>query len=577
MSSNPLLGNYDITGQRRLVANPLFHVLRSFVPERMKEVFLLCDFLVYNCEQAIAALKKFSEYPVTDFSFDANTSTLNKLYEELFTTTLDAKRTSIVCGFDLQLYGNSFVSLYLPFDRFLKCEGCGYQVNIRKVDYTFESTSFQFKRVCERCDANHFKIVDKPVKNPEKLRIIRWDPKSISIDYEFISGLSEYYLKIPSQTVDKVMRGDKHTLARLPLSILDTIKAQSKRTDGKTILFKFKDGELYHMKVPAPAGLNYGWGIPPIMAALNAIYYVNSLRKSNEAIAMERMVSFRVMHPDQRTTTTEPAARINLQTWVENTKRNYEKFRVDQNHVMFSPVPVGVTEVGGNGKLLLSIGELEAAETNILLAWGIPREFVYGGLNNLGGSITLRNLENQLVNHTAEIRNLNQWVANRAAKFLGWHEVKVSMTPFKLIDDVQQKGADLALFQAGAMSKRTILKVHNHDYDEELEQLKKEAVDSHKMEIEMQEQVNELNNTLQTQVNQAVGGPVPGSPEQVMADAQGILQQLTQMDEGQRRQVLAQIQSEDYVLYAVVAKMLEEQVDGDSVYADPGLPDPTAE
>jgi len=551
-------------------------VLRSFIPERIKEVFLLCDFLVYNSEQVLAALKKFSEYPVTDLTVTAKSESLTEKYKELLNGTLRMKSKNLIGGFDLMLYGNGFFSLYYPFVRYLMCEKCEHRVNITKADYTFNSKSFKFRQKCEACGHTLAKIVDKPIKVADKLSLIRWDPKDIAINYEAMSDSAEYYLRISDVLIDKVTKGDKFVLSKVPMAIFRTIQKQQLGKDGKPCLFKFKQEELYHMKMPAPAGINYGWGIPPIMAALNAVFYVNTLRKANEAIALERMLSFRIMHPGQRTSSAEPATRIRLDTWVTEMKQNYERFRVDPNHVMFSPVPVETSTVGGDGKLLMSIGELEAAETNILLALGIPREFVYGGLNNLGGSITLRNLENQLMNHSEMLLGFSQWVADRSAAYLGWAKVQVDMLPFKLIDDVQQKAADMQLFASGLLSKRTLLQMHNHDYDDEQKQQLQEAIDEHKFQEEVGERVGELQNALQAQVKQMAMGGGAGGSEQIMETAYQYFEQLMQMPYEERKSALHQLQQEDYVTYSVVTKLLDEQNDGDGKQPAPGADSTTA-
>jgi len=564
----PLPYNYDIVGQRRLISNPLFMVLRSFIPERIKEVFLLCDFLVYNSEQVLAALKKFSEYPVTDLSITAKTDSLTNKYKSLLNDTLGMKSKNLIGGFDLMLYGNGFYSLYYPFTRYLSCVKCEHRTNINKAEYSFNSKSFTFNHKCENCGHKVAALMDKPNKVPESLSVIRWDPKDIAINYEPMSDTSEYYLRVSEITIDKILKGDKHVISKIPLAIFNTIQKQQLGKDGQPVLFKFKSDELYHMKTPAPAGINYGWGIPPIMAALNAVFYVNTLRKANEAIALERMLSFRVLHPGQRTSSAEPAARIRLDTWVDNMKQNYERFRVDQNHVMFSPVPVESSSIGGDGKLLMTIGELEAAETNILLALGIPREFVYGGLNNLGGSITLRNLENQLFNHSEMLERFSQWVADRCAAFLGWAKVEVTMPPFKLIDDVQQKAADMQMYAQGLLSKHTLLQMHSHDYDDERRFLQEEAVDDHKFQQEVAEKVEEISNALQTQVKQQAGGGGMGS-DAILQQAYQYFEELSQMPYEQRKSALYQLQQQDYVTYSVVSKLMSEQTDGDGVQPAP--------
>ena len=57
---------------------------------------------------------------------------------------------------------------------------------------------------------------------------------------------------------------------------------------------------IYHMHAETLAGLPIkGWAIPPIMPNFRLAYYIQLLRRYDEAIALDFIVPFRILFPDQ--------------------------------------------------------------------------------------------------------------------------------------------------------------------------------------------------------------------------------------------------------------------------------------
>ena len=53
------------------------------------------------------------------------------------------------CNLDLNVYGNSFSSMFLPFTRFLICEKCGAPTDIKIVKFRW--VAFRFNYICSKC------------------------------------------------------------------------------------------------------------------------------------------------------------------------------------------------------------------------------------------------------------------------------------------------------------------------------------------------------------------------------------------------------------------------------------------
>lgn len=535
--------------------NPMFDFLTGFVPRRLRDMFVWMEYLYYNSAQIFAALKKFSEYPITNISYDTQSESAEARIKHLHEKQLRVRGLLIRCGLDRWIYGNSFVSVYQPMVRFLKCPDCKKMTNIEHVNYRFKFKQIAFEYTCRACKkVVNGKVIDRRVTNPARIHVIRWDPKQMDIDYNPLTGRSVYYYSVPKDIKDKVMKGNKHILNTMPMSFLQAVR------DGK--MYRFADGQIFHMKVDPPAGIDQQWGFPPLTSAIKLFFYAAVLRKANEAIALDHIVPFRILHPAQNVSSGDPITQISLSTLFENVKDGLRRWRRDPLTIMTAPVPVGMTQIGGDGRALLTLGEVKEAEDGIIAAMGIPREFIYGGLSFTGSAITLRMLENQLLTYTGELNELLQWVTDKACDILGWQKVGVELTEFKLIDDIQQKQVLMQLNQQGQLvSNTTIAEMNDLDLKQERDRRMQESLDEVRFQHEMQQKMRRLQDSLAQKVHTQAQMSQTGlsyDQQAVVAKADEFVQQLMQMEQGQRKSMLHQMQVEDFVLYSVVIQRLEE-------------------
>lgn len=530
--------------------NPMFDFLTGFAPRKLKDLFRWVEYLYYNSAHIFAALKKFAEYPVTEITINSNDEALTKNWERVLNKSLRAKKVAICTGLDLHLYGNSFVSIYHPFNRFLICNSCNARTNVQKVKYKFKLKALSFSYHCPACHAHTTgKIKDEKVADEKRINVIRWDPKLMDINYNPMTGESKYYYTIPQDLKRKIEKGDEHIVNTTPIEFLRAIK------DDK--VFEFADGQIYHMKIDPPAGIESQWGFPPLTATIKLFFYTAVLRKANEAIALEHIVPFRVLHPAPISGVADPANSINLLKWRQELETNLRKWRRDPNHIMFAPAALGVTMMGGQGRALLTLGEVKEAEDNIIAAMGIPREFLYGGLSFTGSAITLRMLENQLETYSGQLDDQLEWIIEQVAKILGWKPAEAEYTPFRLIDDAQQKQLLLNMNSMKPLiSDGTILDLVGIDINEEREKRQQEMIDETRHQMETQKKMEKLQNSVVAQATaDAANGGASGmgyNPQQVIAQAEQICGQMQQLDPGSLKSLMSQLSQEDPVMYAVV-------------------------
>lgn len=547
----------ELIGRSIQHPNPLFDFLTTFVPRKLKTLFQYCEYLYTNCPQVTAAVTKFATYPITNINYNVENQQLRTKYKRLLEESLHLKTILANVAIDRWVYGNAFVSMYFPFRRFLVCPTCGYRKNIRHTNYKFRILhgKAQWRFFCEKCNANVTADVDdQKVRLTSAIRVIRWDPKHIEIEHNAITDERQYYYTVPPELQDRIRKADKHVLNTTPLEFIETVAAKK--------LFKFAPDRIYHMRAKAPAGIDARWGLPPLVSTIKQFYYVGVLRKANESIALEHIVPFRVLHPEMPTASSDPTITISISNWVNEVKMNLKAWRKDPLHLMFSPVPVGVTQMGGQGRALMVTGEIAEAENNIIASMGIPREFIYGGLSATGGGVTLRMLENQLLNETDQLIEAGQWITDQCGKYMGWGPLTIDLEDFKLVDDVQQKSL---LMQANQMaggtllSNTTLAEMFNEDLESQRKLRLQEQLDESRFQGDLQREIQQQQQNLADMARQQANTNAPQyDQQQIWAQANQMAQQFMSIDPATRRSQLHALQMEDVVMYSVVIQALEQ-------------------
>jgi len=542
-------------------SSPYYTYHQLYAPRRLKELFRWCEYLFFNSPQIYAALRKFGEYPITDFVYETTNESLKHKHKNLLENVIRARELLIQMTLDKYVYGNGFITMYQPFIRYLKCPKCGILTNIENISYEYSYRRVQFVYTCPECGkkvvADEEYIEDRKLPVSRKINFIRWDPKLMDIDHNPITNSSVYYYRIPPDVEMRVQHGHKTLIDTLPLEILKTVRDNQQ--------FRFAPNAIFHMKVGGPAGVNPHWGLPPVISSLQLFHFTAILRKANEAIALDYLTPFRIVHPAQASGNADPVSTISLEKWKDNLKDSFRQWRRDPLHLMFAPIPVGMTQLGGNGRALLTLGEIQEAERSIIASLGIPQEFLYGGLTRSGMEATLRLIENQLETHINDLKDLLQWISDSCAKFLGWQKIKVDMTPFKLTDDFTQKQFILQLYMQGQQSGRqiisdsTVARLNGIDIDKEEDLIKQEALASVRRQQELTNEINKIQSNAAQQSQAAAQQGTTYNQQQIIAQADQIVQQLLYMDNSLRKSNLEALKVEDFVLYSVVIQRLETQ------------------
>ena len=216
----------DVTG----VANPFRTYSNLIYPRTMDEVLQWAEWLWSRHGVYTMAIKRSIRYFLNELELYGDDLALDerKAYTHQLHRDHNILYTAALIGDDLIGHGNTCSSLTLPLKRSIQCPGCGTTRALDKLepnkDYSWRS--FEFHSRCPSCDyEGNFNRIDNVDKsNQHGLRVLRWDPRDIQIDYCRLSDEREYYLKLDGQSAGKIKNGDHLTLCSVPWEFFEAVQ-----------------------------------------------------------------------------------------------------------------------------------------------------------------------------------------------------------------------------------------------------------------------------------------------------------------------------------------------------------------
>jgi hypothetical protein len=427
--------------------NPTFDLSRHYSPKSVKSLFRYCRYYFRNHEYIHNIILKLAEYPITDLIFEnLDNIDIRNNYQEILNHYLKIKQFLVDIGLDYFVYGNCLVSVNMEFKRFLKCPTCKTSIPFRKIKTIFQDYSFKGK--CSICGADQvkFSIEDSYLQGPEFFKFIRWNPESVEIDYDELTGNSRYFYSINEQTKKAINAGKIEVLERVPKIFLESLK------DNKKIELDSKN--LYHFKRPTLAEDDRGFGPPILQPLLKTLWYMQMLRRGNEAIVAEHLIPNRAVSPAAAASNLDPFTSMNLGEWASQMQENINKWKRDPNYIGIFPIPIQYQSLGGDAKLLMLTPELKFLEEGIINNFGVPTEFIKGGSTWTSSSVSLRIVENHFLGYRELLEDfLNYFALPKLQHFLKLPKVRVRFKRFKMSDDASEKEILMNLLLNGKISQ----------------------------------------------------------------------------------------------------------------------------
>jgi hypothetical protein len=446
--------------------SPWWDVAHMDLPRSVKHLFRWCRYHMLVNPLVASVTRKMSAYPITELVIDDDPDEgfdkHKRKWEDFLFRVADMNRFQLEVGLDYHGYGNCIVSILYPFHKYLQCRMCNYKERIKRLKYRgqWDFKNFKYTLRCPRC--SHFgnaKVKDEFYKSYRDIKLIRWNPTDIDIDFNPITREPEYAYKPPEKIRSKVLRKNKRYLEELPQQLIAAMKSRRP--------FILTRENIFHFKAPTPSlsANDEGWGYPPILPALKDSFYLQIMKKAQEAVMLEHLVPLDIMFPASADANANPYMMINLADWKSRIEGEIVKWRWDPNYKPILPIPVGHQRIGGNGRALMLTQEIRAWSEHIIAGMGVPQEFVF--------------VENQLLTYrTMHEHFLKHFLIPNIARFMGWREISVHMREFKMADDMQMKQMLMSLNQMRKISDKTLLSEFGKDSLEEAKMIEQELLRS---------------------------------------------------------------------------------------------------
>lgn len=548
MSMSPVIPDSEpyASGQS---SSPWFTIANQFLPRNLHDVIRWARYITIQSPTTTEVIRKYATYPITDFVIDSKDEKLKTKYNEVF-KSFRLRQGLHDIGFEYHTAGNVFLSIYFPIHRSLKCPHCNTISNAKKLPKEIVFKNWKWHGTCTFCNTKtDFERIDTKSMSISDMNLIKWNPLNITVNHNPITGEYEYYYRIPNDIKRRVMMGDTLFVNSLPWEFIEAIKNNQD--------FKFDNNNLFHLKNLSTGALVEGVAVPPLLSLFNMVFYQATLRKANESIANEHLNPLRVVFPQPGSANSDPVVAMSMRNFVGNVEDAIKKHKKDKGYFLIAPTPLGYQAVGGEGKNLLVSQEIQQAEETILLALGVSRELLSGITNWTSSTVGLRMLENTLKSYVTQLEEFIDWTMVKVSNYLNIEYKKVTMEPFKLLDDDVFKNGVLGLAQANKVSTTTLFETFGLDYTKELDKLKEESVAQARNGIETAYETEQAQILAGKDIGKKIGEN-GGDYKKILDEAQAYAEQLYAADEGSRRSTLHQLKLNSYPLYLMVSKLIEE-------------------
>lgn len=510
--------------------SPFLDMASLAMPEQMKNVLEWCEYVYDMQETYKMAQERIIAYFLTDIeinALDPNESIGDDEKDKWTNWHNEHGTIGAVQQLDRDraCYGNGFASVMIPFRRFLVCPKCFSQFPLDAIYNTRETFNFdwqlpQFIASCPRCATQSgfrgaWHVNDMPEDLEKNIKVKTWSPHEIEIIHDLYRDDSAYVWRIPEDYKKQVRTGHLHTLERASMQVIRAIQNNN--------LFLFHPDVIFHMREPVLSGRRHrGWGLSRILTNFRQIWYVQVLRRYNEAIGLDYIIPFRLLTPEQRSggggmnairNMTDPLRSVNMGNFSAEFFRMMRQRRRDPAGMYFLPFPVKYQTLGGDASQLAPRDILDQAHETLLNGAGTPMELYRGSLQLQTAPVSLRLFEATWFHLVHDNNRFLRWLTNQVAQILSWERVAATMQRVTHADDFNKQMAQLQLMMGQAISQTTGLRAMGLDWDTEQRNIAEESRRQQELQAEIQEEMEQAAFGEQIAKGQmGMGGGMPGMP-----------------------------------------------------------------
>ena len=547
------------TGETKF-GTPWLDVASQAAPTDLQSVMEWAEhvFLTYGTYPSVA--QKVVRYFLTDLILEGGDEEERKEFNDLLLKKMRFLSILAELGDDRMVYGNSFSSLIFPFSRFLNCPQCGTNYKAEVLNYKFINKGGpSIEATCPKC-RYHGTFLHEDRRSPDKTQVCikRWNPKFMRLKVHPFTNKVDYYYEIPGTDFRMIQDGHPFYINNTPWPMIEA-------ACDKDHLFHFEQGQLFHMRASCPAGVPiWGWGIPPVVTHFKLIYYIQLLRKYDEAIALDFIIPLRTICPPAAQGGVDPLKTYGMSSFVAKIQGAIYNKRRDPTSVAILPFPIQYQMLGGEGKTLAPKDSLALAIDELLNAQGYPAELYKGTLSLQAFPVALRLFERTWGDYVDDLNRLVDWVVTSMARTFMLGDITGKLRSVTLADDIERKTMTLQAAAGMDISKGTAYLPYGLNYIEEQKRIVEEqkAIQELQQEAMEDQQASQMGDTMgQGQPGQPgqAGGQVGATPGDVYEQAKQLAQQLLySTPETMRRGELIKIKQSNPTLHALVLQEMDQ-------------------
>ena len=487
---------YWVARGNALFPDPFFDVASLAMPTNSAAALRYCEFIMSQNPTLRQAIHRIVSYFCTDIDItDKEASREEKLkFREFLRHDVRIMAEINKILLDRMTYGNAFISVLMPFRRYLSCPGCAKagralvlplaQVYNNK-QFNFRWQKFEFHATCPKCKySGPWSHRDRPSMQDADVRIKRWNPHEIEIVYDALRDDCSFIWKIPESYRKDIRQGSLYHLERANWEVIKAVKENQH--------LRFDDGVVFHMKEAPLAGqYTQGWGLSRVLVNFRQAWYVQILRRYNEAIAADFVMPFRLLAPGVKSgsTTGDPLMTTDLSDVSRQLLDIVAEHRRDPATYHTCPFPVEYQVLGGEARQLSPRELLQEGTDELLNGTGVPADMYRGTMSLQTAFTAMRLFESQHAPLIQEVNDLLQFIVKNVARALNWEPIACRLLPPTLADDVNQQMAKLQLMLSRQISQTTGLQPLNIDFEEESRRMLEEERLTAELQADMQKEM----------------------------------------------------------------------------------------
>lgn len=302
----------------------------------------------------------------------------------------------------------------------------------------------------------------------------------------------------------------------------------------------------------------------PFMLAMMTLLHTGILRKGREADALIKMAPQYLITPEggaSSPTNVLLDARKASGFLMQKVKEIQEG---DTGGISYLPFGVRTTQLFPDQRRMITTNELLAEEANLLQSTGFDNSVLQGGAGILNDPFLLQTVREVVMYYTDQLEDhLNIKIQLMAANDDRYNfEDRLEVMDITMNDGTQTDTLVTQMVGAGTLPLgRLIRKVGYKNLSELLAQKKEEEIKKKQHELDLNLALSKLEKAIVplTQATQTLDPATMGAfTKQLEAEAEGYAQELSAMEEGAKKSAMQSLQKQNYTMWALVAKKLED-------------------